>query len=1055
MKIEKHSIIGFFFALSITLIITRGIISSNSLIAYEDLHFPFSKDVYPILSTWDQFSQSTTILNHRIFNVWLGIFDGVMAQNLSLFVLIFMVSFISFWSIRETLKDSFNIKESNALLASSLFSSLLFTFNPIVVVRLRHYFLLWFYAFLPLLFLVSFRLFSQIRTGATYNLGSLKVALVLFIMSASIRMPYYFLVPLFALLGNISRPLTKFLKESVFAIIRVLFLYCLFSSFWLLPVVLETLGGKIPAPQHYVLTDHVLEVLSQNASILNVITLRSFWDTKELQQLFNLKGIFSSIWPCSLLSIPLLASSSLLIYKKNRRVVSIICLLVVVVFLAKGSNEPVSSFYPWLVFESPLSIIGWEFRGPNKWNLLIMFCYSILGSFTLYWFLTKIDIGNVGKKTKHLWKALMVLGLIFLFTVPGYPLFSGTFTYNQNPVKKVRPDDNFLELYRQAKKEEFEYRVFTYPKRPPFGVPSRGVNTAQYYNYILTMARENKTNDISAFLSPLNIKYIYLYEQTPMFDSLGLLRTKHFYIVPSASPQIYVVNSLISVQRLESLSGICGFVNRSERVSISFNTFVLTDMISRSEIIILNPTQNLFFSVLGEEVVLVSPFDKAYVWGPWKSWSRASTSDPLHGSWHPYLEERDIENWDFDYGKGLVFTWAALRLKEEPATLEVQFQIRETDDYVFLTRYFQNQQGGKIRIQLDNKEYTINTKDQLNKFAWKEIDTISLEKGQHKITLTNLEGFNAINLFTLIPKQEYQNAPNQLDETLQNKRIIYILEAENDLYHENTTTSNKHGGEASNGEVLELTPTSRVWNELEILKPGNYTIVIRGKGNLNIKIDEKEYTANSAQLDWTYLGPIILEKGKHEIKITPSSTHYQPSDLDVVWLYSTQKENETLEEIFTPKENPAEIISYQKIDPTKYIVEVNATKPFMLSFAEAHDPLWIAHVNGERIESIPLYSVINGFWINQTGQLEITIEYEPQKWFYYGSIISVTTFLACLTYLTYNWTKNKAIWKRTKRSIARVRLIFHLNRRKKILLCFTKFSSSQWTGVNGSWIEDS
>jgi len=158
---------------------------------------------------------------------------------------------------------------------------------------------------------------------------------------------------------------------------------------------------------------------------------------------------------------------------------------------------------------------------------------------------------------------------------------------------------------------------------------------------------------------------------------------------------------------------------------------------------------------------------------------------------------------------------------------------------------------------------------------------------------------------------------------------------------------------------------------------------------------------------------------------------YQPSDLDVVWLYSTQKEDETLEDIFTSKEIPAEIISFQKTDPTKYIVEVNATKPFMLSFAEAYDPLWIAHVDGERIESMPLYSVINGFWINQTGQLEITIEYEPQKWFYYGSIVSVTTLLACLTYLTYNWTKNKAIWKRTKRIITRVRLILHLNRQKK------------------------
>ncbi|MEM2335688.1 MAG: hypothetical protein QXZ64_05100, partial [Candidatus Bathyarchaeia archaeon] len=99
---------------------------------------------------------------------------------------------------------------------------------------------------------------------------------------------------------------------------------------------------------------------------------------------------------------------------------------------------------------------------------------------------------------------------------------------------------------------------------------------------------------------------------------------------------------------------------------------------------------------------------------------------------------------------------------------------------------------------------------------------------------------------------------------------------------------------------------------------------------------------------------------------------------------------------------------------TRYIVKVNATEPFMLSFAESYDPLWFAYVNGERIQSIPLYGVINGFWINQTGLLEISIEYEPQKWFYMGSIISVSTLIACITYLVYDWIKKKRHYKTNK-----------------------------------------
>jgi hypothetical protein len=563
-----------------------------------------------------------------------------------------------------------------------------------------------------------------------------------------------------------------------------------------------------------------------------------------------------------------------------------------------------------------------------------------------------------------------------------------------------------------------------------------------------------------------------------------------------------------------------------------------------------------------ERGIILSPFKFTYFVNPEAFWSKASTADPLHASWHPYLERFGIENWQSDYGEGLTFTWATYRLKENPApsdndlikqwafnsiddlndwknytrenqfgslytltldnntlkaelwnltwgwktinspiipaeygdwyrwhfqiktenayevhvkiieynkdkqilnakyveyigsgtlnwqtiiidyapenpetkyiqlqiwhghettqplpnriwidnvriydmkrfinpvALEIPFNIKENGEYVFLVRLFQNRWGGRIQIQLDNKSYTVSTKDQLNKFVWKGIDIIRLEKGGHKITLTNFKGFNVINLFALIPKQEYQKAQKQIEEILQDKRIIYILEAETDLYYQNVTVSNKYGGNASNGQVLQLNQASKVYGEIEIIRSGNYSLAIRAKGNLTIKINEKEYKISSPQLNWTYIRPIYLERGKHKIEIT--NLKDQPSDLDVVWLYSIQNKDENLEDILASKEIPAEIISYRKIDPTKYMVKVNATRPFMLSFAESYDPLWVAYVNGEKIQSIPLYGVINGFWINQTGLLEITIEYEPQKWFHYGLAISLLTLTGCILYL--------------------------------------------------------
>lgn len=114
------------------------------------------------------------------------------------------------------------------------------------------------------------------------------------------------------------------------------------------------------------------------------------------------------------------------------------------------------------------------------------------------------------------------------------------------------------------------------------------------------------------------------------------------------------------------------------------------------------------------------------------------------------------------------------------------------------------------------------------------------------------------------------------------------------------------------------------------------------------------------------------------------------------------------------KNGNAKIINYTKINPTLWRVRVNATKPFMLSFAESYDPLWEARVykDGklvEKVSSIPLYGVINGFYINETGDLKIIIRYKPQDWFNIGLVISIITFLGCIVFLFYDWKIRKTI----------------------------------------------
>jgi hypothetical protein len=96
------------------------------------------------------------------------------------------------------------------------------------------------------------------------------------------------------------------------------------------------------------------------------------------------------------------------------------------------------------------------------------------------------------------------------------------------------------------------------------------------------------------------------------------------------------------------------------------------------------------------------------------------------------------------------------------------------------------------------------------------------------------------------------------------------------------------------------------------------------------------------------------------------------------------------------------VISVKSESPTKIVVAVNSTQPFILTTTQVLDRYWVANVNHQQIQSIPLYLGLKGFLINQTGQFDVTIEYKPQQWLNYTLIISGATVLflcICIVYL--------------------------------------------------------
>lgn len=73
---------------------------------------------------------------------------------------------------------------------------------------------------------------------------------------------------------------------------------------------------------------------------------------------------------------------------------------------------------------------------------------------------------------------------------------------------------------------------------------------------------------------------------------------------------------------------------------------------------------------------------------------------------------------------------------------------------------------------------------------------------------------------------------------------------------------------------------------------------------------------------------------------------------------------------------------------------------------------WIAYVNGKQIHN-EYHFIANGYanawYINKTGTYTITLEFWPQKLFYIGAAISITTITLSTLYIAKN--KIKTIYK--------------------------------------------
>lgn len=182
---------------------------------------------------------------------------------------------------------------------------------------------------------------------------------------------------------------------------------------------------------------------------------------------------------------------------------------------------------------------------------------------------------------------------------------------------------------------------------------------------------------------------------------------------------------------------------------------------------------------------------------------------------------------------------------------------------------------------------------------------------------------------------------------------------------------------------------------VNVPRTDNYRIgmQVEGREKINITIDNIININITPDREWVDIGDFIFEKGNHKIAFKLGK------DVKIrrIILYSV-KNSETLEEILSTKDKNV-TITYRKINPTKYIAHVKTDKPIFLLFSDSYHPLWKAYVNGKEYSSIIAYSFINSFYIPETGEYDVAIEFTGQKYVWIGMAISSVTFIFIILYL--------------------------------------------------------
>lgn len=201
--------------------------------------------------------------------------------------------------------------------------------------------------------------------------------------------------------------------------------------------------------------------------------------------------------------------------------------------------------------------------------------------------------------------------------------------------------------------------------------------------------------------------------------------------------------------------------------------------------------------------------------------------------------------------------------------LKMSKEIGEKGDYDFYIRYFKNQEGGSISVFLDDNEISLDTKSENNQFVWQKLGVFQMDQGKHQIILRNNQGFNAINILTMVKKENMENYLNSAKTLVDRYKNLYIIDPE---------LLQKQKDSKANGKLpLE----KELLVNFDVAKGGKYRLAFQllntpQKSDVLVEFGDQQKILSPSQgmegLEWYYLDSINLTPQNYFLKLIPQIT---------------------------------------------------------------------------------------------------------------------------------------------------------------------------------------